>query len=203
MKGPDEHEAKAGRLRMARSIDGRFDRAAGAARALAVPEPTYQAHENGARGFPVSTARRYAEFYQISLEWLLTGSGTPKTRVAPIVGRIGAGGEIKYIKGFANGETDNQPLGFSDCVAARIDGDSQFPLRNGWLIFWRSGKGDNVPEDCIGQLCVAKIKNGKVVMKEVRRGTRGRFNLLSWTMGPTMENVELEWAAKVIEIRPK
>jgi hypothetical protein len=201
----DTDEAKAGRLRMARELDGRYERAAGAARALKMPIPTYQAHENSSRGFPTKVAQLYASFYSVSLEWLLTGVGSPTgkggKKAAPIIGLLGAGSEIT-LTGIAKQQSAEQPSGHTDCLAVRVSGDSQFPLRNGWLVFWRKDSNSRVPENCIGQLCVAKIKGGPLVMKEVRHGHSGNFNLLSFN-GPIRENVELEWAAKIVEIRPK
>jgi hypothetical protein len=197
----DDNTAKADRLRQARALDGRFKRAAKAARALKLSEPTYQAHENATRGITTKSARVYADFYGVNLEWLLTGRGTPNEQLAPIVGLVGVGGEISVPVGFPSNQTEPQPRGRADCVAARIHGDAQFPLRHGWVIFW-AHKGKGVPESCIGHLCVAKIKDGPMVLKEIRRGRNGKFDLLTWNAAPR-ENVALEWAALVVEIRPK
>ena len=67
---PDQDMAD--RLRVAR--ERRFDTAAEAAAALKIPIGTYSTHENGARGFRRS-APRYATFFRVDLEWLLTGRG--------------------------------------------------------------------------------------------------------------------------------
>lgn len=75
------------------------------------------------------------------------------------------------------------------------------PLRDGWLIFWvRDQPG--VPEECVGQLCVVQVKDGPTLVKEVRRGSKkGLYRLESWN-APPREDVELEWASKIIDIRP-
>jgi len=199
----DENAAKAARLRQARELHGGFKRAAKAARALKLSEPTYQSHENASRGITTKAAQTYANFYGVSLEWLLTGRGTPTGSLSPVVGIIGAGGEISKPDNFDSDQTEPQPQGRTDCIAARIQGDAQFPLRHGWLIFWANhSKRKTVPESCIGHLCVAKIKDGPMVLKEVRRGRNGKYDLLTWNAAPR-ENVALEWAALVVEIRPK
>lgn len=63
----------AARLRQARAEAG-YAKAAPAAQAMGIPEPTYQAHENGNRGF-LTSADRYADFFRVNLEWLLKGRG--------------------------------------------------------------------------------------------------------------------------------
>ena len=54
-----------------------YDNPTDAARAMNIPEPTYLGHENGSRGFKAK-ADRYARFFRVDLEWLLTGRGSPK-----------------------------------------------------------------------------------------------------------------------------
>lgn len=34
------------------------------------------AHENGSRGFKLKSAERYARFFRVDLNWLLTGKGS-------------------------------------------------------------------------------------------------------------------------------
>ncbi len=59
----------------------RYARAA--ARALGVKSATYAAHENGSRGFGIDHARRYAEFYNVSPAWILTGESFDGKTSAP------------------------------------------------------------------------------------------------------------------------
>lgn len=63
------------RLRQARK-NKNFQSAADAARALNIAYPTYAGHENGNRGLR-SSLERYAKFFGVSVEWLLTGRGSP------------------------------------------------------------------------------------------------------------------------------
>jgi len=89
----------------------------------------------------------------------------------------------------------------SDVVALMIRGDSMHPMKDGWLIFYRRVQ-EGVPDDCLNQLCVVRTEDGKTLCKDLRKGTLPRrFTLLSWNAEPR-ENVKLEWAAKVIDIRP-
>lgn len=65
------------RLRWARARAGHSE-AGEAADALKMPRPTYWGHENGHRGFPKESAIRYAKFYRVDLNWLLSGRGRPR-----------------------------------------------------------------------------------------------------------------------------
>lgn len=71
----ENQQDMAERLRQARLAHGKYPKATEAARAMGVEEPTYLGHENGSRGFK-GNASRYADFYRVNLEWLLTGRGT-------------------------------------------------------------------------------------------------------------------------------
>lgn len=73
------------RLRALR--EKRYDTAVAAAEAIGVKAPTYIQHESGLRGsgsIPRKAAERYAAFYKVSLDWLLSGKGTGEpTEAAP------------------------------------------------------------------------------------------------------------------------
>ncbi|NTF35536.1 LexA family transcriptional regulator [Agrobacterium rubi] len=62
------------RLEQARKAAG-YQTAREAAEALGVAYPSYAAHENGQRGL-ARVAERYAKFFKVSLDWLLTGKGS-------------------------------------------------------------------------------------------------------------------------------
>jgi hypothetical protein len=192
------------RLKRAR-IEAGYGSAAEAARAMGVPTPTYQGHENGSAGLP-RAAERYAAFFKVSLDWLLTGKGgTRRPAKIPVICYVGAGAEIHPIDDHPRGqgiELVEPPQGVSECVAAIIKGDSMYPLRDGWLIFWAKDQ-DGIPNECLGQLCVVQVKNGPTLVKEVRRGAKsGTYRLESWN-APPREDVSLDWAAKVTDIRPR
>lgn len=192
------------RLKRAR-LDAGYASAAAAARAMGVPAPTYQGHENGSAGLP-RAAERYASFFGVSLDWLLTGKGkTRRASKVPVICYIGAGAEMHPIDDHSQGqgiEMVDPPQGVTDCVAAIIRGDSMYPLRDGWLVFWTRHQ-TGVPEECIGQLCVVQVKDGPALVKEVRRGSqKGFFRLESWN-APPREDVRLEWASRIIDIRPR
>ena len=77
MKTSKPDERMAARLREARELAG-YPGPTEAARALGIKPPTYLGHENGSRGF-VAQVQFYARRYRVSLEWLLSGKGTPRS----------------------------------------------------------------------------------------------------------------------------
>jgi hypothetical protein len=168
---------------------------------------TYVQHENGTRPISRDAAIRYARFFRVSLEWLLTGKGAQKARrpEVPVISFVGAGAEVFPIDDSAQGgglDVVEVPFGMEDHVAAIIRGDSMYPLRDGWVILWHRDQ-DGVPEECVGQLCVVQIKDGPTLVKDLRRGSRkGLYRLESWN-APPREDVQLEWAAKIALIRPR
>jgi len=131
----------------------------------------------------------------------------PEPRV-PVVGRVGAGTAVHAI--------DDYPLGAGDrfvrcpghldpaiTVAVEVEGDSMLPIEEGWLLFYTRDY-DGVPSECLGKLCVVQLADGGPrYVKRVKPGrAAGRFNLYS-TNAREMEEVDLAWAAPVLDARPR
>jgi len=157
-----------------------------------------------------------ARFLSVRLAWLMDGSGpmssnaslSPASRATvPVVGQIGPGAVMFPYDDHSLGQgVDEVPAPMSvegdNFVAVRIKGDSMRPMKEGWLLFFRK-IDSGVPAECRDQLCIVKIANdGPMMVKELRwTKTPYLFNLLSWNAEP-IEDVALDWAAKVIDIRP-
>jgi DNA-binding XRE family transcriptional regulator len=196
-------ETPADRLRKLRKQ--RYEFAQDAADAMGVNRQTYAGHENGTTP-PTRNVQLYANFFNVPVDFILTGKfpkgASPRV---PVVSYIGAGAELFPVDDHPKGhglELVEAPYGYPDCVAARVKGDSMYPtLREGWLIFWRRDQ-DGVPEECFGQLCVVQVKDGPLLVKDLFRGTRKNLFTLQSINAPPRENVPVEWAAKVIDIRP-
>ncbi|WP_128090491.1 helix-turn-helix transcriptional regulator [Ensifer sp. 1H6] len=73
-----EREERAKRLKAARETAG-LSGPKGVVNASdgKINENVYKAHEQGRNGFTVSDAREYAEMFNVSLEWLYLGNGSP------------------------------------------------------------------------------------------------------------------------------
>lgn len=72
MEITNQMNAPCNRLMKARRVAG-FRSARAAAAALGMRPATYAAHENGSRTFSISDAHCYAELYNVSPGWILTG----------------------------------------------------------------------------------------------------------------------------------
>jgi hypothetical protein len=145
-----------------------------------------------------------AQALDVTTDWLVTGRNLRPRRLveALLVGKVGAGSEIiRFDEGTVLAGVEPPP-GMEAANVAEISGDSQYPLQEGWLIFY-GPEHQGVPEDCIGKLCVVQVKDGPTLLKTLKRGSRkALFRLESWN-APPREDVKLEWAARVTDIRPR
>lgn len=189
------------RLKWAREQAG-FATAADAADAMGVPRPTYSAHENGSRGFKRDSAQAYAKKFKISLDWLLTERGSPKSNwQTKALGYVGAGAEVRPIDDHAQGagleEVDVPPGVPINAALVIVKGDSMYPRYfDGEMLFYV--KEDRDPGELVGRECVVSLKDGRMFVKMLRSGSRQkRFDLESWN-APVIENAHVEWAAPVI-----
>lgn len=163
---------------------------------------TYLGHENGDRVPKRPTAKRYARAFKVRWEWLLEAEGQPtlKPLLAPVVGYVRAGGaEIIPVDDFAQGAALDEvemPFARPDIVAVIVDGESMKPrYLHGERVFYV--KDERPPSDFIGQECIVKLRDGRMMLKILRKGYRaGRFNLHSWNAEP-IEDEDVEWAAPV------
>jgi phage repressor protein C with HTH and peptisase S24 domain len=129
----------------------------------------------------------------------------PTVRMA---GKVGAGDIVSMFGGDSmQGDIElvDAPEGAEDpeeLLALTIEGNSMRPLRPGWLIFYRKTH-PGITDDELGQLCVVRLKNGNLYVKILRRGyTDGLFNLESWNADP-LNDQDVEWATKVLNIVPR
>lgn len=190
----------ADRLKHARILAG-FESAASAARRFHWAEPTYSAHENGTRGFPMNKAQAYAAAFAVNLEWLITGKGAPKQgeRVA-VVGYVGAGQKIVPIDDHAKGngiDMIDAPPGVkgSGLCAVKVRGDSMYPAyQDGDVIFY----GDHEPlKELIGKEVVAELVTEEKYIKTLENGSKAGFFTLSSYNAPPLRDVKIKWASRV------
>lgn len=170
------------------------------ARFLGIEQPRIAEIKSGARKVQAHEIEKIAAFF---------GSRPPLRlddvqSVTPLVGYVGAGAEAHY---YANGDNPNEfvprPPGASDTtVAVEVRGDSLGSIFNRWLVFYDSVRTPPT-EDMLRQLCVVGLADGRVLVKQLVRGsTPGRWHLISQTQG-VIEDVEIQWAALVRAMTPK
>lgn len=120
-----------------------------------------------------------------------------------VVGYAGAGAKAHF---YSVDEQDLDevpaPSGATERTRAiEIRGDSLGTAFNRWLAFYDDVKRP-VTDDLIGRLCIVRLADGNTLIKTVRATkTPGRYRLTSDE--PPIENVEIEWAARVKMISPK
>lgn len=197
------------RLQQARREAG-YETAADAAKAFGWTPSTYTSHENGTRGLRPEAARRYAKAFRKPEEWLLLGKGrnaasAPEpTKSVPLVGYVGAGAEAYFFGDQGKVDEVTAPDGATgETVAVEIRGESLGALFDRWLAFYEDVHRP-VTADQLGKLCVVGLKDGRILVKKIQRsrGRNGLFHLLSNTEAPILD-VEIEWAAKVINMVPR
>lgn len=197
------------RLQKAR-LDAGFENAVDAARAYGWKESTYISHENGIRGLKPAVAERYAKAFRRPAEWILYGKGKNEpleakaTRTARVVGYVGAGAQTYFFDDQGDLDEVPAPDSASDrTVAVEVRGESLGALFDRWLVFYDDVHRP-VTTDQIGRLCVVGLRDGRIMVKKVQksRGRNGLFHLLSNTEAPILD-VEIEWAARVINMVPR
>lgn len=154
---------------------------------------------------------RIAADLGVSERWLELGEGddfalddSVTSETVPVVGYVSAGAELAL---FDQGQgpfdyvlppLDSKPT----TVAALVQGVSLGPLFDEALIFYDSVQSEITPA-LHGKLCVAGLADGRVVVKQIMPGEGGRYHLLSNSAEPPIFNAEVEWAARVTEVRPR
>src|SRR5579885_3601039 len=114
-----------------------------------------------------------------------------------VVGYVGAGAEAHYYA-VAQGDLDEVPApdGVTlDTVAVEIRGNSLGEMFDRWLVFYDSVRRPVTP-DLIGRLCVVGLADDRVLIKKIRRGHNGLYDLHS-NMEDPIKGVMVEWAARV------
>jgi hypothetical protein len=177
------------RLKAARQQAG-YATSTAAAHAMGVSVPGYTHHENGTRGF-AGAAERYARFFRVSLEWLLTGRGDMRGDLrVPLYGAVGAGARIEAWHPPDQHHTDDIDLpDLSHAGALRVTGESQWPKwLDGDLILFDTRP--RRPQDLLNCYCVVETVDGARLIKMLRRSSKpGHWRLESHNAAP--EEVEL------------
>lgn len=121
-----------------------------------------------------------------------------------VVGYVGAGSEAHYYA-IAQGDFEEveAPAGSnSQTVAVEIKGRSFGPLLDSWLVFYDDVRSP-IDDDMIGEVCVVGLADDRILIKQIRRERDGSFTLVSNSSDEPIRNAEIEWAAKVRDMRPR
>jgi transcriptional regulator with XRE-family HTH domain len=126
-------------------------------------------------------------------------------KMAKLKGYVGASGEAIYYRlSDEDLEEIEAPADAPDQVAAvEIKGKSFGPLLNNWVVFYHDVRSPVTP-DLLGHVCVVGLADDRVLIKEIRRNSRGGYRLMSNSpIDEPIEDARIEWAAKVIAMRPR
>lgn len=183
------------RLKRAREAAG-YGTAADAARAMGAKTTTYQGHENSGRGLRVPVLERYAKFFRVSPEWLMTGKPTPEPKTdyprVMIHGYVKGGAEIEEAPAemFMRQKDFLELWNVGQVGALEVEGDSMRPrfLPGEFILFETSPR---LPAELIDQYAIVQTLDGRRMIKILRRGrSEGKWRLDSHNAEP-MEDVEL------------
>lgn len=152
----------------------------------------------------VGTLRKLAGALDVELGDLLA---LPRV---PIVGKIGAGGSVVFVALQEDERVDPEdtvlrPPGISGkLVALIVEGSSMLPkYSDGDIIYIQRDPLVSVLETDIGDDCAVRLKSGETYVKQLVRGSEPGCYTLRSLNAPDMENVEVEWATRVLFIMPR
>lgn len=123
----------------------------------------------------------------------------PKTDglAVPVVGYVGAGGQVAYAEGQGPfGEAPMPPGATPGIVAVTVRGDSLGVLGNDATIYY-DNRQDPPTDALLGRLCVIGLPDGRILVKTLLKGSKpGLFHLIA-VAGPNLMDHAVDWAARV------
>lgn len=160
----------------------------------------YRKLEYGERELKAAQIEKFARLFDASDAEVL---GRDTRQAVPLVGYVGAGAEAHF---YATADDPREMIDAPDgatenTVAVEIHGESLGPLFDRWIVFYDEVRSPVTP-DLIGRLCVVGLIDDRVLVKKIQRSRGGSYILLSNTEAP-MVDVEIAWAAKVLNMVPR
>lgn len=134
---------------------------------------------------------------------VVKNSVTSDDFTVPIVGYVGAGGQVLYGEGQGPfGEAKMPPVGSSTTVAVVVKGDSMAgQLEDGWTVYY-DNRHTPPTDKLLGRLCVVGLEDGRVLIKKLLPGrAKGCYDLYSANAIPLLDQA-VSWAALVMWIAP-
>lgn len=128
----------------------------------------------------------------------------PQSPKVKVKGYVGAGSAAHfYALADEDFEEVDAPLNATDqTVAVEIKGTSLGPLMNSWLVFYDDIRSP-ITSDLIGRVCVIGLADDRILVKQIKRERNGTFTLISNANEEPIRNAQIEWAAKVTDMRPR
>lgn len=147
----------------------------------------------------IGTLVKIAEALDMSFDHLTSGAHVP------LVGQIGAGGEIALFNEAAENfeMVLRPPLLLGPVMALEVQGDSMLPKYDPGDIIYVTRAHDGVLPQYMGRHCAVHLDDGGTYLKILSAGTvAGKYTLRSLNAAD-MENVEVIWASPVLFTMPR
>jgi len=132
----------------------------------------------------------------------ITGWEAPSTIQVPLLGYVGAGGDVLALDN-GDDETVDAPRDTRPgTVAVRVRGTSMHPAyEEGSLLYYSTVTS---PSELLNKRAVVQLTDGTIMVKTIRAGSApGLWNLESLDPNvPTFVDKVVEWAAKIDWVKP-
>lgn len=154
----------------------------------------------------IGTLRKIAEALEIPID-KITGS----IAMVPVLGKVGAGGEILFSvdpDNELNGKPDlplvpRPPMAVGKLMALEVCGSSMLPkYESGEIVYVRRDHDGMLPE-YLNRYCAVRTVEGGTYLKILTTGSEPERYTLRSLNAPDMENVEIIWASPVLFVMPK
>lgn len=149
----------------------------------------------------IGTLRKVAEALEMPVDEL-TGAGL---RV-PVLGRIGAGGEVLFsdqVEGDDLPTVPRPPLVAGRLMALEVVGSSMLPKYEAGDIIYVRRDHEGILPTYLNRYCAVRTADGGTFLKILTAGsTADRYTLRSLN-AEDMRDVEVEWASPVLFVMPK
>jgi phage repressor protein C with HTH and peptisase S24 domain len=144
----------------------------------------------------VGTLHKLAGALDVSVDDILGAAGVP------IVGRVGAGGNVVYDE-VRSGSAPRLPGMGSKLEALEVDGSSMLPRYSSGDVVYISCERRGVAEEDIGEYCAIRLQSGETYIKQLAYGSRPGFFTLRSLNAEDILDVELEWATPIVFVVPR
>lgn len=165
---------------------------------VGVAQNTISSWEGGRTEPSRDDVGRVSQALGVDISLLELGDDAPEAHKVRLMGYIGAGQAVEPLPSQGFEYVDAPPGAPDDAEAAIVRGHSMYPLlRDGFMLVWWRWTPD--PSAHIGELCVCKLDDDSMVVKQVEAGSRrGRYTLTSLSAGyEPMRDVRLKGVAPV------
>ena len=189
---PTDEDTVGGRLRALRKL-AKIDQEE-ASQVFGVSRTQVSKYETNGHAPPDYVIARAAQHFGVTEAFIRYGD--TDSRMARVVGRVGAGGHVEAIEQPPWRHVE-VPASWHDAIALEVDGLSCWPIYDEGDDIVVRGERRLIDAEIQGKMCVVETVDGLGLVKRVRRGTMpGTFTLES-PNAPPIEDVQLASARPV------